>query len=445
MRKNYVLLKRYVLALTLLLTTTIIIYSCKKDTKTHLSPSEEIAETKMWFSRAVNDNSDYIVSEIGDSARITYEPIWSQLKFEKRNDDLTVMTIPVHTNLYHLSGKDGELNLIIRISKGIKNFKLINRFKDSISDTAKLSSDQLYELAFSDFKETRVNRNQIKNYIPNESLPVTKLQLSKLQGTGKIKDKLISATECLAYYWITTYSDGSQSVEYLFTSCSSPGHKPTLLTKAYDPGGDGTENNTNSDIQNKTTDPCINATVQAALDANKDVIGMIGGIISLFDASKKVRLNIYDGETEHGTAGQYKNGGFTGNTFQANITLQTSFFKNSSKESVVATLIHESIHAYIHTSGSRILEGDHETISKKYVGPMATYLQNYFGMGIKDAYSMAWSGVPDSEAYKMAIGSTTFKMSDGNFITKDEIDNLALPCKDAGDKPEFKKGTPICN
>ncbi|MFD2288647.1 hypothetical protein GJU39_11170 [Pedobacter petrophilus] len=447
MRKNSILLKRYVLALTLLLTTTIVIYSCKKDSNSRLPTLDEVAETKAWFINEVKNNKDHIVSEFGDSALITYEPIWSQLKIDELKDDLLVITMPVNTNLYQLAGKIGELNLIIRNNNGIRNYKLVNRFKDGISDTIKLNSIQLYELAFSNFKESFINKNQIKNYISNETLSLNKLRLSKLQSIGKIKDKLMSATECWAYYWTTTYSDGSQSVEYLFTSCSSPGHKPTLLTKAYDPGGDGTEKNTNSDIQNKTTDPCINATVQAALDANKDVIGMIGGIISLFDASKKVRLNIYDGTTEHGTAGQYKDGGFVGNIFQANITLQTSNFKNSSKESVITTLIHESVHAYLHASGSKILEGDHETISKKYIDPMATYLRNYFGMDIKDSYSLAWSGLADSRAYIDAKSTDSFTMSNGNVIMKDEIGSIAGAYAINGEyyADQKKRGTPICN
>lgn len=229
---------------------------------------------------------------------------------------------------------------------------------------------------------------------------------------------------------------------YLYTTCSGSGGAGGASNN-----GRGESAGDKNDIKNKTTDSCINATVQAALDANKDVIGMIGGIISLFDASKKVRLNIYDGTTDHGTAGQYKDGGFVGNVFQANITLQTANFKNSSKESVISTLIHESVHAYIHASGSKILEGDHETISKKYIDPMATYLHNYFGMDIKDAYSLAWSGLADSKAYMDAKNTDSFIMSDGNIITKDEIASIAGAYAINGEyyADQKKRGTPICN
>lgn len=201
------------------------------------------------------------------------------------------------------------------------------------------------------------------------------------------------------------------------------------------------------DIKNKTTDPCISKTVQAALDANKDVIGMIGGIISLFDASKKVTLNIYDGTTTNNKPGQYQGASFVNNVFQANITLQTSYFKNSSKETAIAVLIHEAVHAYIHTSGSKILEGDHETISKKYIDPMAGYLQNYFGISIKDSYALAWNGVQDSKAYMDAKDTDTFTMSDGNTITKNELGSIAGAYAINGEyyADEKKRGTPICN
>ncbi len=55
MKKNYSLLKQYLLALTLLISTTIIVYSCKKDRKS--SPlelrKELISEAKTYFEEEV--------------------------------------------------------------------------------------------------------------------------------------------------------------------------------------------------------------------------------------------------------------------------------------------------------------------------------------------------------------------------------------------------------
>ncbi|KAI9549139.1 hypothetical protein GHT06_007010 [Daphnia sinensis] len=199
------------------------------------------------------------------------------------------------------------------------------------------------------------------------------------------------------------------------------------------------------DIRNKTTDPCISKTVNEALTANKSVEGIMADIIKKFDASKSVTINIFDGATSNGTPGQYLGAGFIGNVFQANITLQTSYFVNSSKESVITTLIHEFVHAYIHTSGSKILEVDHDVISQQYITPMAVYLQNYFNIPLKDAYALAWSGVSDSKAWDLAALSFEFTMIDGNKITKQETLNLSGPYKDNGNQPQYKKGIGICN
>lgn len=202
---------------------------------------------------------------------------------------------------------------------------------------------------------------------------------------------------------------------------------------------------TTRDIRNKTTDPCISKTVQAALDANKDIEGAMGDIIKKFDASKTVTVNIFDGITINGFPRQYQGGGFVGNKFQANIMLQTDYFKNSSKEAVITVLIHEFVQAYIHTSGNQILQADHDAISEKYISPMASYLMQYFGIEKKDAYALAGSGVPDSKAWGLAPLDFKFTMSNGAKITKQETVNLSGPYKDNGSELKYKKCIPLCN
>ncbi|SFH08639.1 hypothetical protein [Pedobacter insulae] len=132
------------------------------------------------------------------------------------------------------------------------------------------------------------------------------------------------------------------------------------------------------DIRNKTTDTCISKTVETALSANKDIEGMLAGIIQRFDASKTVTINIFNGSTQNDAPGQYQGEGFVNNVFQANITLNTTLMSGSSKEYAISVLIHEFVHAYIHTSGNPILQSDHNTIASKYITPMASYLTQYF-------------------------------------------------------------------
>ena len=79
---------------------------------------------------------------------------------------------------------------------------------------------------------------------------------------------------------------------------------------------------------------------------------------------------------------------------------------------------------------------------------MAAYLKNYFSIPLKDAYALAWSGVPDAKAYDEANDDFEFTMSDGGKITKAEIRNFSGPYKLETNKPDnngFTKGTKLCD
>lgn len=486
MKKNYSLLKQYLLVLTLLISTTIIVYSCKKDRK--FSPlevrKELIAEAKTYFEEEVLSNNLKLYNDPNVRHSLIKRADWEKAVTKKISvGDAVIVPILFDGNVFSgpaNSNQKSDLNrnsyLMIYKDHGEKmHAEWVTLLPNKVRDKG---NNKFSGIVVVESWNGKFNRafafNDAGKYIP--------VYISEAVTYDKSSYRR-SVTCFEVEHWGAVTVGGVSSPKYLGseTFCSNNGsgsgnedpgprnnpvteeeatpdeyityyidcHKDIDGTATIDPNcgciGGNTGVTACKDIMNKTTDSCISKTVKAALDANKDIIGMIGGIISLFDASKTVTLNIYDGTTDHGTPGQYKGGSFVNNVFQANITLQTSYFKNSSKESVISTLIHESVHAYIHTSGSKVLEGDHEEISKKYIEPMAAYLQSYFGMNIKDAYSMAWSGVADSKAYIDAKGTETFKMSDGNTITKDEIDNLALPYKENGNDPQFKKGTPICN
>ncbi|RYF21549.1 MAG: hypothetical protein EOO42_10365 [Flavobacteriales bacterium] len=219
------------------------------------------------------------------------------------------------------------------------------------------------------------------------------------------------------------------------------------------------------DIRDKTQEPCISKTVQSALALNKDIEGKMSDIIKNFDASKSVKINVFDGQIFYKNSngsfvldnqgnkipkpGETLPHGFTNGVFSADIFLGVDYHKDSSKESVVATLIHEIVHSYLAYSGDNSLNtAHHNIISEKYITPMAGYMHQMFGISLKDAYALAWSGVPDSKAWKEAASDFEFEMSDGNKITKAETSNLSGPYKLSTKDPEntgFTKGTKICD
>ncbi|RYF14393.1 MAG: hypothetical protein EOO42_17895 [Flavobacteriales bacterium] len=148
--------------------------------------------------------------------------------------------------------------------------------------------------------------------------------------------------------------------------------------------------------------------------------------------------------------GQTTNQQFMGNIFSATITLGIDYHSNTSKENLTASMIHEIVHAYLGYTSNNFLktETDHNVISTKYITPMALYLKQYLSLDLKDAYALAWSGVPDSKVFQDADDQFEFTMSDGNKITKAETRNLSGPYKLPTNLQEnvgFTKGTKICD
>ncbi len=138
------------------------------------------------------------------------------------------------------------------------------------------------------------------------------------------------------------YTDCDQAGTNNFHYTQYEGQDSGQILSNLPPGASGNAGSSNV-ITNLIKDPCLSKTVNEALSKNKGLKDAIAGIIANFDASKKVKLSISDGETDHNTPGQTKGAIFRGDQFSADIILQTSYFYNSSKVSVISILIHEFV------------------------------------------------------------------------------------------------------
>lgn len=202
-------------------------------------------------------------------------------------------------------------------------------------------------------------------------------------------------------------------------------------------------------ITNNLTDPCMYKTTQEVIAASYKLEGIMSTIIKNFNNENSVQINInnadiYDDQGRD-KPGQTSDQVITKNIFRATITLGTAYHQGTSKENMVTSLIHEVLHAYLTYTGDNTINttGDHNIISDKYITPMATYLQVYFQIPLKDAYALAWSGVSDSRVYQDASLDYGFKMYDGNTITKLETAVLSSYYKDLNTE-STSKGEPIC-
>ncbi len=225
---------------------------------------------------------------------------------------------------------------------------------------------------------------------------------------------------------------------------------------AYTGGGSSGSTNPSKDIRNKTEDPCISANVNALLKNNNSIDGKMAEIIKKFDQSKSLNINIYDGETSNGKSGEMFKTIMDGSNFTAEIRLQTSYFKGqngASKESLAAVLIHEVLHGFIKKqSPSLLLLSHHNEIAQNYIAPMSDYLVSTFGISRRDAFSLAWNGVIDSDVFNNADANYLFNYSyieDGVSktisVSKQEIQNRAGAYNgNTNYDEEGKKGIKAC-
>lgn len=196
------------------------------------------------------------------------------------------------------------------------------------------------------------------------------------------------------------------------------------------------------EINNNVTDPCLRATISDALSSNKNVKGFISELIDKYSGkNKSTQINIYNEDIggPARTSPRFDQNG----KFIADITLNHNYFKDTSKELVVANLIHEAVHAYLYQTNSnyRTLPrtAQHNFLFQNFVKDIAQYMTNKYGMNATDAFSLAWAGM--GEVYEDAPSDTEFPIGDGKSITKFDISGAIAPYGYVG---EGSKGSPNC-
>lgn len=272
----------------------------------------------------------------------------------------------------------------------------------------------------------------------------------KLNGGSSVKDRFgyegeEGCTDWYYYQWETTcYYDNPDDIypaycdppiitseEWLYTIC--PDDDPYDFCA--DPANfESAECNPEPEpeIINNVTDTCLRKTVDAIL--NNSVIGKISEIISALDSNTNVNLKVYDADVNsNGSAGQtFPTSWFTPPNgqiqFSANITLSRDLLLGSTKEHVAAIFIHEIVHAYFrkNTGKKEEFDGkDHSDIASNYIGPMASFLSDFFSISLTDATCLAWNGVADSDAFKNATSFTVGSGPNATTISKEDMGVIA--------------------
>ncbi|TCD27280.1 hypothetical protein EZ456_08745 [Pedobacter psychrodurus] len=223
MKKNFY----WILTPIILMLLILLLNSCKKDNLKSLTLQEKIADAKNWYINQAKNTSNHLSTNEGDSILIKNEPEWDKIQTEILEDQSLAIVIPVKTNLYELSQKEGELNLVISYKDSDKKFKMLNHFKENVSDTVKLSPLKLYHIAFPAIHNNANTEAKVKNITVDDedSVKYKSLKLNKLQSLGKLKENLIMTAGCTHHFWVETHwQDGiavSETWTYLYsTGCA---------------------------------------------------------------------------------------------------------------------------------------------------------------------------------------------------------------------------------
>jgi len=342
--------------------------SCKKEL---LINKSLLDETKEWYSQLPQGQS-YIKSSRGDSAIIIQEPQWQQSHVTEV-EGKSLIVVPVETNLFEITGKEGVLNLVIIKVNNTYQYKIVNVFAKGINDQVNLSPSQFYDLAFS--KKTAATLDE-GNQIRVQGHPVIQ-DLGSVPNKNFEKNKnnnraVMSSSGCVDYYWVTSYWVDDVIVEqwydFMYSVCPGSGGGDKDTEQGVTPE-DGVPPVTTQDIKldtSITNNPKIDCLLKKLLGLNGSSGNtQMKALLQAFTA-KGFNINFQIGSVNDPNS----KGETTYNAYQPKnytITLNRNKINDESQMSWVKTLLHEAFHANLMQKSYEMF-GDH-AVGMWAIGP----------------------------------------------------------------------------
>ncbi len=315
---------------------------------------EKIADAKFWYQQETKGTVNYLQSTKKDSILINNEPLWDKVQTEVLTDQTLAIIVPVKTNLYDIAHKNGELNLVISYNGTAKDFKLLNRFKVKNTDTTRLTTLELYNLAFEKEKENSIKKTKILTVNGDKQLTLSGQNLSstKLPGLGEIKDKLVMTGECTHHFWVEKHwVDGevvSEEWTYLYSSgCGGNGGAPEEQYPTPGEGGPDPQPQENGTPINLDTSILNNEKAKCALQKMMRVtqfsyfVNPFQGANSTYTLNFGVKTTLTNSEPSARGQTLY----FPSNPTVLYINLKRSFVNSAPPLHIAKTLLHEAFHA----------------------------------------------------------------------------------------------------
>ena len=223
---------------------TIVFVSCKKIANSKNSENLSQAQSKIqnWLISQKRNNT--VKKNIWIDAltkNLLYDQMWTE-----KNDDVQFIIVPIN-DTFRFKNNKGQRVSNYFVSAINANSKIIYSLIVQNKPTNQQNLTDLTEGAIANIFNNKSiitdcnvrfitifdNFLYAKNYKNNEYVSTSNLS-KRINNNQKIKnnsnnisnnstDNTNSANGCIDWYWVTTYSDGSQTWEFAFTTCPGGG------------------------------------------------------------------------------------------------------------------------------------------------------------------------------------------------------------------------------
>ncbi|WP_029279329.1 hypothetical protein [Pedobacter borealis] len=429
MRKTYTFLKAYILALTLLVVTIIIIQSCNKQSEL-LTQADAISTAKNWFNQQKIKlyTPDWSSSKILIIDKEKFIVLPTTISYSSK--EIISSTLLINVSAVHITGYIAEfINSVPPTDEPglIRAYKaMMNRNAIGLADTFE-GNALLFTVGHDFIDGWHTFKGKLVGWIS--------------ENPKTLKDRLKmtidhDATECYQYYWVErdAYTGEVLDSTYLYTMCDTAGGGSDGGT-----GGSGTgsiNNPPNKEIIDSVKNACIKNALTLALA--KNAVNEIKTLFyNAFGSSKDYNVVFIDGSLASTTKDATTSTVPIKGVMTSTITFNTDVAGIRSEQYAVATIYHEMVHTELRklfpesSLGKILVPPQHDYMAQNFVDKIKTSLKSVFpNLSDTDAWALSWGGLKQTsffdlltDANKTLIGETLMKYSD-----KDRYDKLGTYC-----------------
>ncbi len=432
----------FITAAFMLITAIGVFHACKKETAKGIISQAGLSEEKIiaWLSAQKHPTAGKDNSFIDG---IQQKAAWNKASTATINNERQLLLVPLEAGndlVLMVNSRNAQILLGFVAGTGFdgpqKNTSKAQLWADYFAEkksnfsgsmrAASLQNEFLFEYHLQNGRQTsgkKVLPVELRNFSSGNITPV---------HTGAV---------CTDFYLVTSWSDGSQTYEYMFSSCASsewgcgllqafPGYGNVLLSSGGCNGGGGSvggggskENNSSvKEIIDSLTNPCHKAVLQSLMASGlgNDITAILK---NTFGVSEFINVNFLDVTTTRDPNASAETTYFQ-TTERTDVTtkLNSTLLVNASKEYIAETIFHEILHGFMDANSA--IKGNlaqHTEMAQSYIDKEVLALREIFPkLKQHDALCLVIGGYSDIQdnnpslmskilkAYKLSIDDVQF-------------------------------------